>query len=777
MIPDAFWAVFPAVQAILLLLPLALLSALSRSTLRRAVYRTWLSAALYVMLLAPISLLFPAAMQLQATLNIFLNLLFVAILLRLTRQPVQRHDPAFPEISVPASKTFNSRQVTLFILLITGTVVIPWGLFGALGSLLDTLLQTLAGLTLGMAIVLTLYTILLPGLKRSGLSTRRSILLGGFIAATAMLIFSSGAGYPFGGTQVLLAICLPPLAWLAVHLLHYLGAEDRSQSDPSLRDTLSRQSSRVVLLPVILLIGLSAAFPLAFVDPDELALVITFSRGELLTWALIAAAGAAGISLLASLELALGLAEHLLSLSRTLLRALAGAFWLIGVALYLLFGQPGFFGEELFVVLKDQADIDSASTIPDLVERRSAIYTALVSHASLTQADLRADLDRFGIDYTPYYLVNGLRLNGGPLIRLWLQTRTEVAQVLSNPRLRPLPQPPPQASGDEPAPLEPQWNLTQIGAERVHAELGVTGAGILVGQSDSGAQFDHPELADSYRGQGGNHDYSWYDPWNGTTQPTDIGGHGTHTLGSVLGNTTGVAPDAEWIACANLARNLGNPAYYLDCLQFMFAPFPLGGDPFIDGDPRLGPQVLNNSWGCQEIEGCQADTLLPAVQAFHAAGVFVVVSAGNEGPFCESINSPMAIYAEVFTVGANDQLGNLTIFSSRGPVSVDGSNRVKPDIIAPGDQVLSAMPGNSYSFISGTSMAGPHVAGTVALIWSANPDLIGDIERTREILASTARPYPYNLDRCPGAEDTPSTVVGYGLLDAYAAVRAANASP
>ena len=98
-----------------------------------------------------------------------------------------------------------------------------------------------------------------------------------------------------------------------------------------------------------------------------------------------------------------------------------------------------------------------------------------------------------------------------------------------------------------------------------------------------------PELANSYRGRNGDHNFNWYDPWYGAQQPQDINGHGTHTLGSVLGNSTGVAPDAQWIACANLARNLGNPAYYLDCMQFMLAPFPLGGSPFSDGDPARRP--------------------------------------------------------------------------------------------------------------------------------------------------------------------------------------------
>ena len=94
----------------------------------------------------------------------------------------------------------------------------------------------------------------------------------------------------------------------------------------------------------------------------------------------------------------------------------------------------------------------------------------------------------------------------------------------------------------------------------------------------------------------------------------------------------GVAPDAQWIACVNLERNLGNPPLYLNCMQFMLAPFPHNGDPLKDGDPTRAAYVLNNSWGCPTLEGCDAESLRPAVDALRKAGIFVAVSAGNDGP-------------------------------------------------------------------------------------------------------------------------------------------------
>jgi subtilisin family serine protease len=119
----------------------------------------------------------------------------------------------------------------------------------------------------------------------------------------------------------------------------------------------------------------------------------------------------------------------------------------------------------------------------------------------------------------------------------------------------------------------------------------------------------------------------------------------------------------------------------------------------------------------------------------------------------------------------------LAFFSSVGPVTVDGSQRTKPDILAPGVGVLSAFPNDSYSFLDGTSMAGPHVAGVVALMWSANPDLLGDIGRTEELIQATAQTYAGQPPVCGDQEqEAPYNGTGYGLIDAYAAVQAALAA-
>jgi subtilisin family serine protease len=451
------------------------------------------------------------------------------------------------------------------------------------------------------------------------------------------------------------------------------------------------------------------------------------------------------------------------------------ATWLAGVLVYALGGQPGFYGEKLFVILREQADVGAASQIADRNERLRFVYTTLTQQADRTQANLRATLDQLGVTYQPYYLVNALEVDGGPALRAYLAAQPEVDRILDSPRLRPLHEAEPPLAGDQSAPNGPQWNIIAIGADRVWDELGVTGKGIVVGESDSGVQGDHPALRDRYRGRNGQDAYNWLDPWNHTPHPTDLSGHGTHTLGTILGQGgIGVAPDAEWIGCVNLARNLGNPAFYLECAQFLFAPYPPGGDPLAAGDPARGADILNNSWGCPPLEGCDAAALQPAAAAHQAAGVFVVASAGNDGPSCGSLCDPLAIYEDVFTVGASDSGDQVADFSSRGPVE-DGTGRVGPDLLAPGVEVLSALPGSTYGPESGTSMAGPHVAGTVALLWAAQPRLRGDVARTRQILRETARPYTGAVTACAGGGR--AAVVGQGLLDAYAAVQAALALP
>ena len=776
-VDDALVTAVQAAATGLLLLPFALLW---RPVRERAIYRTWLLAALYPLLLAPTRLLPPTQSEAVALLQLGLTLIYALGLYAALR----RRD------GVVRGQTKGGSAWGLAL----GAAALaawPWATRGALGSVEETALALLLGLAFGAAAALLPAIFWLPGLQTDSRGRGADIFTGGLAAGAALVCMASGLS--LNGLQLALMFVLPSLGFAAAALAYAPDGFDWR--------------------PPALLLGLGAAAPLALTDPGTMAVE---AGDPALAWAWRAALLAALIGLL------LGMAALLWrrrwgSMGRALpIWVGAAAFWAALAVAYFVAGQPGFYGDRLFVILKPQADVRFAAQIADYDERRTTVYHTLVQEADRSQGLLRAALEDWGLAYTPYYLVNGIEVHGGLLARLLLATQPEIDRILPSPRLRPLPGPLDPGRAEAQPPAGHDWNLTQIGAERVWQELGARGAGIVIGQSDSGVDGAHPELEDGYRGHLGaaggeaSNDYNWFDPWSHTPAPVDYGGHGTHTLATAAGNNTGVAPDAAWIACANLQRNLGNPALYLDCLQFMLAPFPLGGDPLHDGDPLRSANVLNNSWGCpQDHEGCDPASLQPAVDALTAAGIFVVASAGNDGPACSTITDPIALYADAFTVGAVDRAGDLASFSSAGPVTADGSGRVKPDIGAPGVAVWSAYPRGQYAEMSGTSMAGPHVAGVVALMWSANPHLIGDIERTAQILRETAKPFsgalenPYSpavedetagggvapvaratppvdwtpppgsciLTANPGAR--PNNLVGYGVVDAYAAVQGA----
>ncbi len=746
--PIWLWPLAELIHALLLLVPLLPLAVFWRSACCRAVFQTWTMAAVFTLFLAPARLAPVNAAELAAVLQIvgqFFYLAFVALVVWLRR----RRDPTLGFV--------RPRGSLLPVLLLAPLLIWGWVAWGAFGSWLDILLNLLAALLLGLSAGMVIGHFLLHPLRETGSGSGWDVTWGGFVAGAVLMIMGSALG--FNGLQLFLMLLLPVLGRTLLVLIH-----------------LGRERPASGWLTLALLIGLVAAAPMLLVDPDELLLVLNLGSRDVFQWSVYAAL----VTMLSTWTLGLLLSLARSWLARIRRRALliggVAAAWSMVILLYALVGQPGLHGERLFVILNDQADLSSAAGIEDYGQRRQYVYETLVGHADATQADLRALLDRIGVEYTSYYLSNALDVDGGPLLRLWLNSRPEVDRILLNPILRPLPAPIPPAEGYIAAPADTPWNITTIGADRVWEELGITGEGIVVGQSDSGAQWTHPELQPTYRGRDGQHDYNWFDPWNHTPAPTDIGGHGTHTVATSVGQSVGVAPGAAWYGCVNLARNLANPALYLDCMQFMLAPFPLDGDPFTDGDPRRGAHVINNSWGCPDIEGCDPHALVDSVRALRAAGVFVVASAGNTGEKCESVTDPLALYDEAFSVGATESGGRIAFFSSRGPVTVDGSGRTKPDILAPGVDVLSAYPGSTYYYASGTSMAGPHLVGVVALIWSANPALIGDIERTEQILIETARPYDYaayGYPTCAGDGEYPNNAVGYGIVDAYAAVQRA----
>jgi subtilisin family serine protease len=709
-----------AVQGIVITGLTVLLWRFTTDTRFKLVYAGWLSASVLAFPGLLLRLLGPNNDQLGSILQLVICVIGAVIVMRMWERNLDR----------------RSGTISLAFLLAAFGVG-PFAVLGAFGSPTDAILNLLAGLSLGW-----LASLLME-------STTENHFLDAFGIGALLALLGSAIGYD-GGQLILMAI-LPSFAFAIASLMP------------------SRTAAAI-------LTGLLAAAGLIFFDPTELTIVL----GDVFGVALMAV----GSTIV--LGLVLGLIALIIryvaekntasNLTRMLGPVAAIAAWAIVGVLFFTNGNRGFYGDRLFVILKDQADLSSIRQITQIDERRGAAYEMLVQQANETQAELRNTLGNFGVEYTPYYLVNALEVQGGTLVRLYLSTRPEVDRVIPSPRLRPVGLDEASASSldqFQTAPTGVQWNVSMVGADRVWEEFGVRGEGIVIGQSDSGADVNHPELKETYRGSTTGDDYNWFDPWEGTPSPHDDGGHGTHTLGTIVGqNGIGIAPGATWFACSNLDRNLANPALYLDCMQFMLAPFPQDGDPFRDGDPTRAADVLNNSWGCPELEGCDANSLLAAANHLREAGIFVVVSTGNDGPNCSTVDAPLSLYDSVFSVGAIDQAGNVAFFSSRGPVTADGSSRMKPDIAAPGVDIYSSLPGGTYGYNSGTSMAGPHVVGAVALLWSADPTLVGDIDRTEQLLIEAADPYTGSRDGC-FAGTVPNAAYGYGVLDVYEAVKTA----
>src|SRR5207244_7788461 len=160
-----------------------------------------------------------------------------------------------------------------------------------------------------------------------------------------------------------------------------------------------------------------------------------------------------------------------------------------------------------------------------------------------------------------------------------------------------------------------------------------------------------------------------------------------------------------------------------------------------DGNPDLAPDVTTNSWTCPPSEGCATNGLEAALQAQQVAGILTVVAAGNAGSNCSTIVDPPSLYGEAYTIGAlNTGFDTIASFSSRGPVTADGSNRIKPDIAAPGTNTRSASNSadNAYTLASGTSMATPHISGAMALLWSAIPSLLHQLTASRDTMNNSA---------------------------------------
>ena len=413
-------------------------------------------------------------------------------------------------------------------------------------------------------------------------------------------------------------------------------------------------------------------------------------------------------------------------------------------------------------------------------EWHETVIRRLQENATITQSSILARLDDLqsqGLvdNYQGMWLGNLILVTGKPSAFDDLVQREDVLEISPNYSLV-----------DE----EPNTNdtptLSSSGVESaleiIHADevwaMGITGYGRLVSHLDSGVDGNHPAFKNRWRGLDSRYsdhpEWAWFDPVTNTGFPRDFGMHGTFTMGTIcglgeeFGDTVGVAFGAEWISAGIIDRVSPERTIQNSLLALQWLADP-DGDPVTVWDV---PDVCSNSWGLNENHG-----VAPCDQAFwgviddlEAAGTVVIFGAGNDGPSPNTIRRPgdrATTELSTFAVGAVD--GNnpaLTIaeFSSRGPsyCTRDGSPAIKPEISAPGVMVRSCLPGGVYGEMSGTSMATPYVAGVIALMREANPDLSSD--QVKQILLDTARDLGV-----PGDDNS----YGMGIVDAYDAVTAA----
>lgn len=383
-------------------------------------------------------------------------------------------------------------------------------------------------------------------------------------------------------------------------------------------------------------------------------------------------------------------------------------------------------------------------------QQRAAIVNALRAHAQSSQAPLLALLrqgQRAGhvISFESLWIANAVAVQGRldalpllaalPGVRLIRQDRAHMLDVGTF-------RPKANAAG------ELLWNIQRVGADLAWSRLELDGHGTVVAVLDTGADWQHPALRASYRGYTDkglvNHRGNWFCATSeGFLYPGDNVGHGTHVLGTIVGaEGIGIAPGARWIAVKVFdGQGLSYDSWLHAAFQWVLAP---------EGDATLAPDIVNCSWGSELTNDA---TFRPDLQALRAAGILPIFAAGNSGPATGSIQSPGGL-PEALAVGASDQSDAVASFSARGP-SLWGER--KPELIAPGVDILSAVPGGGYALWDGTSMAAPHVAGAAALLRQANPTI--SPTQLEYVITSTATLRAL----------TPDNAAGWGRLDVYQA--------
>jgi subtilisin family serine protease len=412
-------------------------------------------------------------------------------------------------------------------------------------------------------------------------------------------------------------------------------------------------------------------------------------------------------------------------------------------------GQPQL---DVIVVLRRQAPLPSAPAA-NRAARLKAELTVLRALATREQRRLVALLairrhEGRVSRIRPYWIFNGLEVVADPDVVQEIAALPEVAEIQPNATV--------EAPSVTAATTGVEWNVARVDAPALW-NMGYRGQGVVIASMDTGVDATHPDLASRWRG-GTN---SWYDP-NGQhpTTPTDVSGHGTWTMGAMVGGDAGgtaigVAPDARWIAVKIFNdRGVATTAGIHAGFQWLLDP---------DGNPATAdaPHVVDDSWTLVN-GGCDL-TFQNDLRNLRAGGVLPIFAAGNGGPFAGTSLSP-ANNPEAFAVGGTDSGDLIDSGSSRGPSTC--GQAAYPQLTAPGVDVRTTDLFGLYVNVSGTSIAAPHAAAALALLLGAFPNI--DADRQAAALQSGA------VDL--GAQG-PDYDYGAGRLDALEAYNWLAAAP
>ena len=431
----------------------------------------------------------------------------------------------------------------------------------------------------------------------------------------------------------------------------------------------------------------------------------------------------------------------------------------------------------VIITLKDKVDLTLFKDgDKDLL--RPKLIKALLEKADSTQTPIKAFLAERGVkQIRSLWAINGVLFKATPRVIREVAEQPNIERIRLDqiqtfrdrfrgirkysPRLRSKVRTPPKKidiPSESPvisADAKSEWNLSAIHASELWSK-GPNGQGVVVANLDTGVDFDHPDLKSKWRG-GKN---SWFDPYGEHETPFDANGHGTQTMGIMIGGhaggtAIGVAPGAKWIA-VKIYNDSGQTSLGHCHLGFQWLLDP-------DGNPETddSPDTVNFSWGFNQYTNKCVNEFDEDVRVLKAAQVTVIFAGGNEGPHPSTSLSP-ANHIGSLSVGAIEKSMHIATFSSRGPSACDGG--VYPTLVAPGvivktaDLTFNGVFPNSSATVTGTSFAAAHVTGAMALLKSAFPHL------TISELESALRESAQDLGET-GADH----IYGYGMINLMAA--------